>query len=88
MAVKYPWEGGMADIKADAVVDARGLVCPLTVLKTKKAMDAMEPGQVLEVLINDLRAKADIVGYLRRAGNRVFSSTEEGQTVHLYIRKK
>jgi TusA-related sulfurtransferase len=43
----------MEDVKADETLDARGLSCPMPVLKTKKAMDNLKSGQVLEIYSTD-----------------------------------
>ena len=81
-------EDDMADVKVDSVLDAKGLNCPMPVLKTKKALDAMASGQVLEVLATDKGAKSDITALLKRLGHEMVEMREEGGVIEFYIRKK
>jgi len=53
----------MATITPDKTLDASGLNCPLPVLKTKKAMEELQSGQVLEIITTDPGAKADIPAF-------------------------
>ena len=54
---------------ADAHLDARDLVCPLPVLKARKALASLSPGDRLEVLTTDPAAPADIVAFCDAAGH-------------------
>ena len=47
-------------VKVDKVLDAKGLACPLPIVKTKKAMNELESGQVLEIHTTDQGAKNDL----------------------------
>ncbi|MDP2168203.1 MAG: sulfurtransferase TusA family protein [Thermodesulfovibrionales bacterium] len=78
----------MADIKADVHVDACGLNCPMPVLKAKKAIDALEPGQVMELIATDSGTKADIPALLKRLGHELLGTKEENKKFYYYIRKK
>lgn len=78
----------MADIKADVRVDACGLNCPMPVLKAKKAIDALEPGQVMELVATDSGTKADIPALLKRLGHELLGTKEENKKFYYYIRKK
>ena len=60
----------MSDIKADVVLDTKGMNCPMPVLKTKKAIDALQSGQVLEVISTDAGSKSDIPALLKRTSSR------------------
>jgi tRNA 2-thiouridine synthesizing protein A len=64
-------------LRVAAVVDARGLKCPLPVLKTEKALAALEPGAALTVLATDPIAKLDIPLLCRQAGHQCTLSTED-----------
>lgn len=75
-------------IKADSVLDTKGMNCPMPVLKTKKAIDALQPGQVLEVVATDAGAKSDIPALLKRLGHELVEMKEEGGLIEFYIRKK
>lgn len=50
----------LSNLKADQVLDARGLSCPMPMLKTKKTLKGMKSGQILEVLGTDPGSKNDI----------------------------
>jgi tRNA 2-thiouridine synthesizing protein A len=78
----------MSDLKADAVLDAKGMNCPMPVLKTKKAIDGLQSGQVLEVISTDAGAKSDIPALLKRLGHELVEVKEEGGVIKFYIRKK
>jgi len=78
----------MADIKVDLLLDTKGMICPLPVIKTKKVLDAMQSGQVLEVTATDQRSKSDIPAFLKRLGHELLQANKERGTVKFYIRKK
>jgi tRNA 2-thiouridine synthesizing protein A len=56
---------------ADAELDARGLLCPLPVLKARKRLGALAPGQVLRVLADDPAALVDIPHFCAEQGHEV-----------------
>lgn len=78
----------MADIKADISLDTSGLNCPMPVLKVRKALETVEPGQVLEVIATDPGTKADIPALLKKLGHELVGSKEEGKSFYFYIKKK
>ena len=78
----------MADIKPDVVLDTKGMNCPMPVLKTKKAIDTLQSGQVLVVISTDQGSKSDIPILLNRLGHELLQTNEEGGIVEFYIRKK
>jgi tRNA 2-thiouridine synthesizing protein A len=63
---------------ANALVDARGLRCPLPVLKAEKALAGMRPGATLTVLATDPMAKIDIPLYCTQRGHACVSSEDSG----------
>lgn len=78
----------MSDSSADKVLDARGLVCPMPVLKTKKALEELQPGQLLEVNATDVASKADIPALLGRLGHELIEIREEQGVISFLIRKR
>lgn len=64
----------------DAEVDAAGLLCPLPVLKARKQLLRMTPGQVLRLVATDAMALVDVPHFCAEAGHRVLSeeATPEG----------
>ena len=73
--------------EANVVLDAKGLNCPMPVLKTKKALDSMQPGQILFVEATDKGAKADINAMLKRTGNEMLESEEKDNVYTFFIKK-
>lgn len=78
----------MTDIKPDVTADLKGMNCPMPVLKTKKALEALEPGKILLVEVTDAGSKSDIPALLRRTGNELLEMKEEGNIFKFLIRKK
>lgn len=73
--------------EANVFLDCKGLNCPMPVVKTKKALDSMESGQVLLVELTDKGAKSDIPAMLRRTGNELLN-TDEKENVFFFLIKK
>lgn len=78
----------MKDTKAERVLDAKGLVCPMPVLKTKKSLDDLEIGQVLDVMTTDPASKSDIPALVKRLGHELIESSERDMTFFFKIRKR
>ena len=76
-----------ADIKVDQVLDAKGLSCPLPILKTKKAVEALTKDQVLKVESTDPGSKNDMASWAKRTGNEVLKVEEGSGTFTFYIKK-
>lgn len=77
----------MTKLKTDLVLDAKGLSCPMPIVKTKKAMNGLETGQVLEVLATDKGSKADIKAWAQSSGHQYIGTIEEGEVLKHYLRK-
>ncbi len=73
---------------ADQVLDAKGLNCPLPILKAKKALKSMEGGKVLEVQSTDPGSVADFAAFCRTTGNELVEQAEAGGIWTYLIRKK
>ncbi len=76
-----------ADIKADQVLDAKGLSCPLPILKTKKAVESLTKDQVLKVETTDPGSKNDMASWAKRTGNEILKVEEGSGTFTFYIKK-
>lgn len=74
--------------EANVFLDAKGLNCPMPVLKTKKALDSMQPGQILFVEATDKGAKADISAMLKRTGNELLEAGEKDNVFTFFIKKQ
>ena len=73
---------------ADLVLDARGLQCPMPIVKAKKAIDSLQPGQVLEIQATDPGSRADIAAWSRSTGHELLSASEAGGVFTYTVRKK
>ena len=72
---------------ADQVLDAKGLNCPLPILKAKKALKTMEGGKTLEIESTDPGSVADFAAFCRTTGNELVEQKEEGGVWTYLIRK-
>lgn len=75
---------------ADAELDARGLLCPLPVLKARKRLGALEPGAVLKLIADDPAAVVDVPHYCAESGHALLAQAggaEPGERV-FWIRKR
>lgn len=74
-------------IKADLQLDAKGLACPMPIVKTKKAMMDLMDGQILEVQATDKGSKADLKAWAESTGHQYVGTIEENDVFLHYIRK-
>ena len=71
----------------DADLDARGLLCPLPVLKARKRLSALASGQVLRMRADDPAAVVDVPHYCAEAGHDLLSQDSDGADLIFFIRK-
>ena len=72
----------------DKELDARGLSCPLPILKTKKALNDLTSGQVLKVVSTDPGSVKDMQAFSNQTGNPLVSQSEQGKEYVFYLKKK
>lgn len=72
---------------ADQVLDAKGLNCPLPILKAKKALKSLDSGNTLQVQSTDPGSVADFAAFCRTTGNELVEQSEEGGVWTYLIRK-
>ena len=72
----------------DKELDARGLNCPLPILRTKKALTGMQSGQVLKVLATDPGSVKDFQTFSRQTGHELLSHAEIEKEFTFFMRKK
>lgn len=76
-------------MQADKEVDARGLNCPLPILRTKKALSEMQSGQVLRILATDPGSAKDFEAFARQTGNELLSQAElADKALEFFMRRK
>ena len=69
-------------------VDARGLNCPLPILKAKKALAELQSGELLKVLSTDGGALRDFHAFAKQTGNELVEQTTEGDTTAHVLRRR
>lgn len=69
-------------------LDARGLLCPLPILRAKKYLTDMLPGQVLRILATDPASIRDFAAFTKQTGHELLRSVENNQEFEFFIRRK
>jgi tRNA 2-thiouridine synthesizing protein A len=69
-------------------LDARGLNCPLPILKAKKALAEMETGEVLRIVATDSGSVRDFQAFAKQTGNALLSHTQNGREYVFLMRRK
>ena len=75
-------------IQFDREVDARGLNCPLPVLRTKKALNGMASGSVLRILSTDPASVRDFEAFAKQSGNPLLQHGEHEGAFFFLLRRK
>ncbi|MFU1795962.1 sulfurtransferase TusA family protein [Paenibacillus azoreducens] len=75
------------NIKVDRVVDAKGLACPMPIVRTKKAINELNAGQVLEIQATDKGSVADIQAWSQSTGHQFLGTQIEDNIYRHYVRK-
>lgn len=78
---------GTTSIPTDFIVDCRGLACPMPIVRTKKAMEQLRPGQVIEVQATDPGSLADLRSWAGSRGHHYLGTLREGEVLKHFIRK-
>ncbi len=76
------------DVKETKVLDARGLLCPMPVVKAAKEMRSLEDGDVLKILATDRGAIADFPAWADDTGNELLVWHQEDDGVLVFFIKK
>ncbi len=75
-------------MQVDKELDARGLNCPLPILKTKKSLADMTSGQILRVVSTDCGSLKDMQAFSNQTGNELLSTEEAGGEYTFFLKKK
>ena len=78
----------MSMVIVDVTVDARGLNCPMPIVKTAQAVKALASGQTLEVLATDPGSVKDFAAWSKSTGNELVEQTVDGGVYRFVMRKK
>lgn len=74
-------------INADKVLDCSGMLCPMPVVKTSKAIRDVSVGQVLKMIATDPGAPSDMQAWSRQTGHELLQSAEEDGKYVFYLRR-
>lgn len=74
-------------VQVDKVLDAKGLSCPMPIVKAREAVKDLEPGEVLEVQATDRGSLADIQAWAKSSGHQYIGTDEDGDVLKHYLRK-
>ena len=72
----------------DKELDARGLSCPLPILKTKKSLNELASGQVLKILATDPGSVKDFQAFCKQTGHELVSHSEENREFTFFMKHK
>ncbi len=75
-------------MNADQELNARGLSCPLPILKTKKSLSSMASGQVLRIICTDAGSIKDMESFTKQTGHELLSSVVENGNYIFHMKKK
>ncbi len=75
------------DVKIDSTLDCTGLACPMPILKTKKAVDALQVGQVLQMTATDPGSVKDVEAWSSKTGQQLLGHEEAGGKFIFYIKR-
>ena len=74
-------------VASNQTLDARGLNCPLPILRTKKSLGALQSGDTLKVVATDPGSLKDMQAFCTQTGNTLLSSAQQGNDYEFLIRK-
>lgn len=75
------------EVTVNKVVDAKGLACPMPIVKTKKGIESLDPGMVMEIQATDKGSTTDIKAWAENTGHQYLGSTQEDDVFKHYLRK-
>ena len=75
-------------MKVDQELDARGLICPLPILKAKKALATMSSGQLLRVVATDSSSMQDFQAFAKQTGNELVEQQQQGDECITVLRRR
>lgn len=77
----------MRESTVTATLDTSGKCCPMPIVETGRAIKALAPGEVLEIIATDKGTQKDIPSWCERTGQTLLSMTEENGVFHYHVRK-
>ncbi|WP_456271045.1 sulfurtransferase TusA family protein [Bacillus sp. AK031] len=74
-------------MESTKVLDAKGLACPMPIVKTKKAINELQTGDILEIHATDKGAKSDLTAWAKSGGHELINHEEENDVFKFWIKK-
>lgn len=74
-------------MESTKLLDAKGLACPMPIVRTKKAIDELQVGDVLEVHATDKGSKSDMTAWVKSSGHELVKMEEENGVFKFWIKK-
>jgi len=85
----YLRKGQSARIRANAVLDIRGVSCPGPIVEAKKLLDAMQPGEVLQLISSCPGSPSDVRAWVKNTGLELVAARDSARDVHeFFIRRR
>ncbi len=78
----------MPVIEITQTIDARGLSCPMPIVKTAQAVKPLPPGAAVELLATDAGSIKDVAAWCKATGNELIEQTSDGAVYRFVIRRK
>jgi tRNA 2-thiouridine synthesizing protein A len=78
----------MGVVEVDQLIDARGLSCPMPIVKTAQAVKVLASGSVVELLATDPGSIKDVAAWCRSTGNELVEQSSDGAVYRFIIRRK
>lgn len=74
-------------MKADVVIDAKGLACPMPIVRAKKAMDGLQKGQIMELETTDKGSLNDFQAWARQNHHELLKVEEDNGVFRFFVKK-
>ena len=78
----------MPVVEITQTIDARGLSCPMPIVKTAQAVKLVPPGAAVELIATDAGSIKDVAAWCKATGNELIEQTSDGAVYHFVIRRK
>ncbi|MFB1050169.1 sulfurtransferase TusA family protein [Paraliobacillus sp. JSM ZJ581] len=74
-------------MEATKVLDAKGLACPMPIVRTKKAIADLQTGDILEIHTTDQGSKSDLTAWAKSGGHEILKDVEEDGVIKFWVKK-
>ncbi|MCX7569372.1 sulfurtransferase TusA family protein [Tumebacillus sp. DT12] len=74
-------------MNADLIVDAKGLSCPMPIVRAKKGIDSLQSGQVMQLEATDKGSVNDFQGWIKQTGNEMLKMEEDNGVYRFFVKK-